>query len=80
MTMDIENGYGSVERDTLIGLVDRLCPMLSAYVRWGYGKTTTLFTKGSANRFKIDMKRGIKQGDPIAPILFSLVLHHCLAP
>jgi hypothetical protein len=46
VTMNVENGYGSIERTPMIKIIDDDCPTLSAYVRWSYGNTINLFSKG----------------------------------
>jgi len=50
-------------------------PQLAAYFRWAYGGAGPLF---SGNTHVADATSGVRQGDPLGPLLFSMALHPAL--
>jgi hypothetical protein len=76
-TLDFANGYGSLHRDAIFQAVRTHLPQALPYVQWAYGGTVELHTRNG--EVCVKMERGVKQGDPMAPIIFALVLHEAIA-
>lgn len=74
VSLDIENGYNSINRSRLFEVVAKWIPSALPYVQWQYGHATTI----QNGDISLQFARGIKQGDPLAPILFSLCLHEVI--
>ena len=68
---DLSNAFNRVSRPALFQAVDELIPALGAWVRWAYGQQAPLFMK---KEYDIKSCEGVRQGDPLGPLLFSLVL------
>ena len=69
--VDLENAFNRVDRKTLWDAVQEEAPELLQYVSAAYGAPTLLFVWGDNT---ISSQQGTQQGDPLAPLLFALVL------
>lgn len=68
---DLENAFNRVDRKALWDAVTEDAPELIPYVTAAYGAPTLLFVWGDNT---ISSEQGTQQGDPLAPLLFALVL------
>ena len=72
--MDIENAFNSLNRQEILAATRELFPSLAPWVDWSYGETSFVRI-GDA---RISSERGVQQGDPLGPLLFSLALHRAV--
>ena len=68
--VDLANAFNRVSRSAFIALLRKHFPELSAWVEWTYS-TDSLLTYGSRT---LPSSEGVQQGDPLGPLLFSLVM------
>ena len=67
--VDLRNAFNNVSRAAFLPLVQEYFPELFPWINWCYSDPSSL-TYGA--RF-ISSEEGVQQGDPLGPLLFSLV-------
>ena len=72
--MDLENAFNCVDRQAVLSAVREMFPELAPWVDFTYGDSAGLWMDGA----RLESKRGIQQGDPLGPLLFSLALQIAL--
>ncbi|GJR38451.1 putative reverse transcriptase domain-containing protein [Tanacetum coccineum] len=70
-TVDFSNAFNLVDRTTFLHKVWTRWPSISLWVDFLYGQSTRLYVGDD----HIWSTTGVQQGDPLGPLLFSLVLH-----
>jgi hypothetical protein len=71
LQLDLDNAFNRVHRHSILSVVREFFPTLFPWVQSVYGKHSSLLW----NAIVISSQSGVKQGDPIGPLLFCLVLH-----
>ena len=74
MKVDIKNAYNSIRRDAALEQVRIQCPEAYSWSRWCLTGSNWLFL----GKHVVECKTGVQQGDPLAPLLFSLGLHQAV--
>ena len=69
VSVDIQNAYNSIRRDFILEAVIKREPALLRAFTWSYGNHSSLFTLDAE---EVILASGVKQGDPLSPLLFSL--------
>ena len=69
--IDIKNAFNSLDRHEILASCREFFPSLTPWVDWTYGANSVLFLGTE----EISSQRGVQQGDPLGPLLFSLALH-----
>eukprot|EP00948_MAST-09A_sp_MAST-9A-sp1_P000411 g411.t1 len=73
VSIDFKNAFNSVDRNKLFQVVQDLAPELYSYVIARYQEPSILLCKNDARGRCILSTRGVIQGDPLSPLLYSLV-------
>ena len=72
LKLDLSNAFNLVSREAMLRAVRELCPSIAAWVEYCYHCAHILYA-GDHN--KVASCMGVQQGDPLGPLLFSVVLH-----
>jgi len=70
LKIDMKNAFNECSRSAFFARIDDEFPEISAWVKWCYSQPAEL-RFGSRH---IHASSGVQQGDPLGPLLFSLVL------
>jgi hypothetical protein len=77
--IDFKNAFNSVSRAVLIGAVAQHHPQLLPLVCWIYRQHSNLWVEGAPpDTPPILSRKGVRQGDPLGPLLFGIVLQSVL--
>ena len=68
--VDIKNAFGTISRQAIMGGISAYAPLFSKWAACSL-HPTSVFCGDST----IEISTGVQQGDPLAPVFFSLGLH-----
>jgi len=71
LKVDLSNAFNRISRARFLELVSVHFPSLASWASWCYSTESVL----SFGDFIIQSLEGVQQGDPLGPLLFSLVMH-----
>ena len=70
LKIDIANAYNTIDREACLAGVAKFCPDALRWARWCLDGASRVYDSEV-----IPCTKGVQQGDPLAPMLFSVGLH-----
>ena len=74
VTLDLENAFNSIDRSAFLAAARQICPGIVPWVDFCYREPSYLVLGGR----RLTSGRGIQQGDPLGPALFSIAIHYAV--
>lgn len=74
-SLDLSNAFNSISRTSIASAVATYAPTLYRASKWAYNNPSILVTQDGVT---IVSAEGVRQGDPLAPLLFSLAIRPTL--
>ena len=74
-SLDLSNAFNNIGRRAIATAVAKYAPTFYRAAKWAYNQPSILVTHNGAT---LASAEGVRQGDPIAPLLFSLGIHPTL--
>lgn len=74
--LDLRNAFGSVPHSVITFMLQQhgVHPVLVEVIQDAYASCSTTFVTASGETRQVQMLAGVKQGDPLSPIVFNLAL------
>jgi len=70
-SLDLTNAFNTIDRGSIAAAVSNYAPTLYRAAKWAYDNPSILVTHSGE---VLASAEGVRQGDPIAPLLFSLAI------
>jgi hypothetical protein len=77
-SLDFSNAFNTVDRRDIAEGLRQYAPILYRAGRWAYGCTSSLVLGSPEGRHIITSAQGVRQGDPMGPLMFSLGIRSLL--
>ena len=71
LKVDVSNAYYTISRSACMEGVKKYCPDVARWAQWCLNGRSRVYH----NAHVISCSTGVQQGDPLAPVLFSVGLH-----
>jgi hypothetical protein len=74
------NAYNTASRVDVCKAGKKHCPQLWRTSNWAYGSSSSVaFIGADGEMMRVESSSGVRQGDPLAPFLFSLTIRDTLS-
>jgi hypothetical protein len=79
LSLDLKNAFNTLDRGDLAKAIKRFSPGLCKMAKWAYNEPSQLVLSGQGgDRHILRSAQGVRQGDPLGPLLFSIGIRSVL--
>ena len=72
VSLDFSNAFNTLNRSSLASAINSYAPTLLKTARWAYNEPSPLIIADKGEITIIESSEGVRQGDPMGPLFFSL--------
>ena len=76
LNLDCKNAFNTISRRAIFEEIKVDYPEILPFFKWAYGNQTEIFDSSCSYAFSCE--EGVRQGDPLGPILFAIGLNRAL--
>lgn len=71
-SLDFKNAFNALSRPALFAALRRYAPSLLRLAQWSLNTPSSLLVKAEDGTFEMESAEGVRQGDPMGPLFFSI--------
>ena len=75
-SFDCTNAFNTLSRKSIAAAIKTQAPAFFQMAKWAYDSPTPLYLRGNENVTVLKSSEGVRQGDPLGPLFFSLGIRH----
>ncbi|TIA94353.1 hypothetical protein E3P96_04148, partial [Wallemia ichthyophaga] len=78
ISLDFRNAFNTIDRKVLASTTFKHLQPITKAVKWAYNQPSSLLVNGDDTQASLQSSQGVRQGDPLGPLLFSLAVKDTL--
>lgn len=72
LQLDCSNAFNRMDRSVIATSIKQYAPTFYPLAKWAYNRPAPLYIRGPEGVVTLESRQGVRQGDPLGPLFFSL--------